>query len=129
MIESFRDVAVLGAGGAAGTICRYWVALAAVRTLGTRFAFGTLAVNVVGCFLIGLVMQRFDVADSSSRMLRLALGTGFLGGFTTFSAFGYETAHYLESGKPALALVNVAANVLFGIAATFAGFALGRSAI
>ena len=122
-------MALLGAGGAAGTICRYWVNALAFRALGPRFAFGTLAVNVVGCFLIGFVMHWLDAGASSSRALRLALTTGFLGGFTTFSAFGYETMRFLEVGKPSLALTNVAANVLLGIAATYAGISLARSGI
>jgi CrcB protein len=128
MTESFREMALLGAGGAAGTICRYGANALAFRTLGARFAFGTLAVNVLGCFVMGLVMHWLDASASSSRALRLALTTGFLGGFTTFSAFGYETVRFLEVGKPTLAIANVAANVVLGIAATYAGLSLARSA-
>jgi len=127
--ESLREILFLAAGGAAGTLCRYWASLAALRTLGPRFAFGTLAVNVVGCFLIGFLMHWLDASAASSRALRLALTTGFLGGFTTFSAFGYETVRYLETGKPGLALANVLSNVVIGVAATYGGLALGRAAI
>jgi len=116
-------------GGAAGTLCRYWVTLGALRLLGPRFAFGTLAVNVVGCFVLGLLMHVFGASAASSRALRLALTTGFLGGFTTFSTFGYETVHYMESGKPVLALANIVSNVVIGVVAAYAGLALGRAAL
>ena len=128
MTDGLRDIAALAAGGAAGTICRYYTTLGALRTLGPRFAYGTLAVNVVGCFAIGVLMHCLD-ATGASRSVRLGLTTGFLGGFTTFSAFGYETVIFLENGKPALALANVAANVLIGVAATYAGLMLGRAAV
>ena len=129
MAEGARELLYLAAGGAAGTLCRYWATLGALRALGPRFAFGTLAVNVVGCFLLGLLMHWFGASAASSRALRLGLTTGFLGGFTTFSTFGYETVHYLESGRPALAFANVLANVLVGVTATYAGLALGRASL
>ena len=84
---------------------------------------------MIGCFVLGLLMHAFGESAASSRALRLALTTGFLGGFTTFSTFGYETVQYLETGKPALALANVLSNVLIGVAATYAGLALGRAVV
>jgi CrcB protein len=127
--EGVREILFLATGGAAGTLCRYWATLAALRALGPRFAFGTLAVNVVGCFLLGFLMHWLGASAVPSRALRLALTTGFLGGFTTFSTFGYETVHYLETGKPGLALANILSNVVIGVAATYGGLALGRAAI
>ncbi len=111
----------LAIAGAAGTVSRYVVSGWAYRLLGERFAFGTLAVNVVGCFLLALVMQVALVSDAVPRSLRLALTVGFLGAFTTFSTFGYETLRYLEDGAWLLATANVAANLIVGLSACWAG--------
>ena len=129
MSEAVKEISYLALGGAAGTLCRYWMTLAALRLLGPRFAFGTLAVNVFGCFAIGVLMHAFGASAASSRALRLALTTGFLGGFTTFSTFGYETVRYWESGETALAFANVAANVVLGLFATWAGLMAARAAL
>lgn len=123
-----RDLVALAIGGGAGTLCRYGVTMLALRTLGPRFAFGTLIANVLGCFLLGFLMHLLAESEAASRALRLALTTGFLGGFTTFSTFGYETVRYWESGAASLALANVAANVLLGILGTVAGLLVARAA-
>jgi CrcB protein len=123
------DLIGLAVGGAAGTLCRYGMTLLALRALGPRFAFGTLAVNVSGCFVLGFLMHLFGESGAASRALRLALTTGFLGGFTTFSTFGYETVRYWESGETALAFANVAANIVLGVLATWAGLMAARAAL
>lgn len=123
------DLIGLAVGGAAGTLCRYGMTLLALRALGPRFAFGTLAVNVSGCFVLGFLMHLFGESPAASRALRLALTTGFLGGFTTFSTFGYETVRYWESGETALAFANVAANIVLGVLATWAGLMAARATL
>jgi CrcB protein len=98
-------------GGAAGSVCRYLVSLLAVATLGAHFPWGTLAVNVLGSAAIGAAF-----AAGLEGPARLLLVTGFLGGFTTFSAFSLEAAT-LFGRSPALAVLYVLASVGLGLAA------------
>lgn len=90
-------------GGGAGSVARYLTTIAAARLIAPEFPFGTLIVNLVGCFLIGVV---HCLAMSSARFspeARLFLTTGVLGGFTTYSAFNYETLSLFEQGQTARA--------------------------
>jgi fluoride exporter len=86
------------AAGALGTGVRYLVGLWADERLGKAVPYGTLLVNVVGCFLMALVMQVSLRTVAISPALRLTLTTGFMGGLTTYSAFNYDLARYLQSG-------------------------------
>ncbi len=122
-----REVAIIALSGALGSVGRYVVSGWAYRIFGEQFAYGTIAVNVIGCFALGVVMEMSLVTDLLSGTMRLAVTIGFLGAFTTFSTFGYETHQYMESGAWWLALLNVAGNVLLGIVAVWAGLAVGRS--
>lgn len=108
---------VVGLGGALGSMTRYAVGLAVSSS---TFPYATLTVNVIGCFCIGLALPSAERAAALSPDLRLLLVVGFLGGFTTFSAFGYETLALLRSGA-GLALLNVAANVVLGLLAVLLG--------
>ena len=110
--------------GAIGSGTRYAVGLWAGERFGTAFPYGTLIVNVVGCFLIGVVLQVALDHTSFPETLRLTLATGFLGGFTTYSSFAYETLRLARFGSKAAALVN------FGVtsAACFAAVVLGIGA-
>ena len=122
-----RVLVALAIGGALGTVGRYSVGLWSFRILGPRFAFGTLFVNVAGCFLLGFLMHVAMSTETMSRSVRLAATTGFLGAFTTFSTFGYETVRYIESGSPGLALTNVFANLGLGFVAVWAGLYVARA--
>ena len=93
--------------GAAGTGSRYLVGLWAGQRLGAGFPYGTLIVNVIGCFLITLVMHLALNVATFPPTLRFALTTGFMGGFTTYSSFNYETTKLLQDGTPLVALLNV----------------------
>ena len=115
------------AAGAVGTGARYLVSGWALAVLGAGFPYGTLAVNVVGSFLIGLVMQVGLATPLLSPTLRMTLTTGFIGGFTTYSTFNYETIRYLQDGAWRLALGNVAITLIVCLAAGFFGIALGRA--
>lgn len=104
-------------GGAAGTGARYLVSVASLHFLGARFPWGTLAVNVIGSFVMGVLMAR-GLPDS----LRVPLTTGVLGGFTTYSAFNYELT---QDGFGRKAALYLAVTVVTCLAAGFAGLALG----
>ena len=93
--------------GALGTGVRYLVGLWASRAFGSAFPYGTLAVNVVGCFLIAAVMHASLATALVPPTLRLALTSGFLGGLTTYSSFNYETTALAQRGQIAVALANV----------------------
>jgi CrcB protein len=116
---------LIALAGAAGTLARYGLAGAVQSALGSAFPWGTLLVNVLGCFLFGLAMQAFE-ASVLSDSARAAICVGFLGAFTTFSTFGYETLTRLQSGQWGYALANVLASVLLGIGAVWMGMQLGK---
>ena len=117
------------AGGAAGTAARYLLSGWALAVLGTAFPWGTLAVNAIGSFLIGAVMHVGLATRLLSPTARIALTTGVLGGFTTYSAFNYETLRFLEEGAFRPAFVNVAAMLLVCLIAGAAGLGLARLAV
>jgi len=114
-------------GGAAGTGARYLLSGWALVAFGPAFPYGTIGVNVLGSFLVGLLVQIFVATPGLSPTLRLALTTGVMGGFTTYSAFNQETVRYIEDGAWRFALGNVALTLLLCLAAGCAGMALGRS--
>lgn len=105
-----RVVLVFVAGGL-GSVARFAVGVASAGAFGGTLPLGTLAVNLVGSFLIALVAEVALATDRISPALRLALATGFLGGFTTYSAFSHETFAYLRDGALGLALGYVALTV------------------
>jgi CrcB protein len=113
--------------GALGTGARYLIGLWSAQRFGTTFPYGTLIVNVIGCFAIALVMQLAIGIASFPLTLRLALTTGFMGGLTTYSSFAYETTALFRSGSSAAALGNFAATTLVCFAAVLLGTALGRA--
>lgn len=120
------DAVLVGLGGAIGSIARYVVNSAAIALAGPAFPYGTLAVNLSGSFAAGLLVGIGDGRELATGM-RLLLMTGFLGGFTTFSAFGVETARLAEQQGFAAAGANVAANVGIGLLAAALGLVAGRS--
>ena len=121
MMMTFLSVAL---GGAIGASARFAVNLLAVRLFGTGFPAGTLGVNVLGSFAMGVLAV--VLLDRASPLAPFLL-TGVLGGFTTFSAFSLDTLMLWERGEPGLALVYVILSVAASLLAVFAGLALGRS--
>lgn len=131
-----REVLLVAFGGTLGALTRYGVGLAAARALGKGFPWGTLIVNVTGCFVMGIVLEIIADLEShapggltSSIRAQLdfwhkAVAIGFLGGLTTFSSFGGDTLRELQGGQPGVALVNVAANVVLSLAAVWLGMTL-----
>ena len=114
----------ISAGAIIGANLRYWVGLWASDHLGAAFPYGTLLVNVAGCFLIGLFYGLGASRMEITAELRLFFAIGFLGSFTTFSSFGYESISLLRSGDLWLALLNIVGNNLLGLGAVLAGLAL-----
>jgi len=109
-------------GGAIGSAARFGVGLAAARWFGLAFPWGTLAVNVLGGLAMGMLAARVGPEQET---LRLFLGVGLLGGFTTFSAFSLETVRLMEQA-PAQGALYVAASLVLSVAACWAGLVLGR---
>ncbi len=116
----------LALAGALGTLARYYVTGLVQRHGKETFPLGTLVVNVLGCFLIGLVMHLVREHDRFTPETRVVLVVGLLGGFTTFSAFGYETLELFRGGAVRLAALNAGGNLLLGTAAVWLGAVAGR---
>lgn len=121
-----REAFWIAIAGALGALSRYGISSLANRYFGDRLAWGTLTVNVVGSLLLGMLMHVGMASNAMPKPLRLALTVGFLGAFTTFSTFSYETYRYVENGSWGTALVNVLANVIPGLLAAWLGLVLGR---
>jgi CrcB protein len=114
----------VGLGGFAGSVLRYVLGgYVQNMTHSVAFPFGTLAVNVAGCLAIGFISQLSDSRAVLTPEGRLLIVVGLLGGFTTFSAFGNETLYLAQDGQMTASLLNVAANLVAGLAAVW----LGRS--
>lgn len=116
-----RELIAVGVGGFAGAIGRYLISGWVQRLTGSSFPWGTLAVNVVGCLALGMLMRFVELRGFFGPEARLFVGVGILGSLTTFSTFGYETVELMRRWEPALALGNVAVNVLVGGVAVLAG--------
>lgn len=116
----------VGIGGFLGSIARYWLTGVVYRYTSGGFPYGTLAVNVLGCLLIGGVMGLVEYRQLFGPGVRTFLTIGILGGFTTFSTFGFETFALLRDHQHWLALANVVANVVVGTIAVVVGWFLAK---
>jgi len=121
-------LAVAG-GGAIGAVGRYGVGMLAVQLAGHGYPWGTLGVNVLGSFLMGVLVAIFGQAWQPDQAVKLFLITGFLGAFTTFSAFSLDAITLYERGAHMHALSYVASSVILSIAALFAGLYFVRTLI
>ena len=111
----------IATGGFIGAICRYWFTILIKRKNRYRFPLGTLLVNLIGSFLLG-----FLYGFTNDNNVRLLLGTGFLGAFTTFSTVNLETMQLLESKERFTAFIYLALTYIGGIVFAFAGFMVGK---
>lgn len=114
------NVIFVGLAGFFGAIARFGLSQAVKNYFTHPFPMGTLVVNVVGCFAIGGVVEYFRDHENFSTIF-LVVAVGFLGAFTTFSAFSLETIHLMKNSQMKLALVNIGANVLICLGAVYLG--------
>ncbi len=121
-----QAVLLVALGGAFGSVCRYWMSIAVAQWLGEAFPWGTVAINVLGSFVIGAFAALTGPGGGleGNMSLRLLVIVGVCGGFTTFSSFSLQTMNLLRAGEPVAAFANVAASVLLCVLATMAGAAI-----
>ena len=120
-------VLLIGFAGFLGTIARYLSGQLIYKFLPIAFPFGTLIVNILGCFIIGIVYGWFEKENIYSNEWKLIFATGFCGGFTTFSAFSMENIQLLREGQFGIALLYIFVSVVIGISATFGGVSLMKN--
>lgn len=125
-MNALHPLVLVAIGGALGSMARYSATVAINRMAQSAFPWGTLAVNVTGSFLIGVLMVLLFKTGDWRENGRLLLVTGMMGGFTTFSSFSWETMKLLEDGRLMMALTNVFASVAICLLATLAGALLAR---
>ena len=120
-----QNVLIVGAGGFVGSVCRYLLSGWVQDAVGDgQFPFGTLGVNVLGCLVIGLLGGWADNLEMFTPSARLFLLLGVLGGFTTFSTFGYETMALARDREMVAALANISLHIVLGLAGVWLGYAV-----
>jgi fluoride exporter len=128
-MNELRNLLAVMVGGGLGSAARYAIGVFFIQRFGPGFPYGTLFINVAGCFIIGVIMQMAQTRVAGiSPVVRLFLAVGFTGGFTTFSTFAYESLTLAGGGATALAILYVCLSVVAGVLAVFAGAGLARLA-
>jgi CrcB protein len=112
---------IVGIGGFVGSVARFWMGSYIGGKMGARFPYGTFVVNVSGSFLIGLILTFMAEKTDWSPNLRYLVPIGLIGGYTTFSAFEYETFRLFQDGQLLTAFLNVTLSVVFGFVGVWAG--------
>ena len=120
------DFLAISAGAIVGANLRYWMSRYAVRLLGPVFPYGTLAINVLGSFVLGFFLIWTTERTIVDPRWRLLIAVGFCGGFTTFSSYAYESMAFLQQGQWSLLAVNFFSNNVLACVAALAGMALAR---
>jgi CrcB protein len=112
-----------------GSIARFWLATYIGQRMATRFPYGTFLVNVSGCFLVGFVMTILTEKTHLSPTYRYLIPIGFIGGYTTFSTFEYETFRAFQDGQITTGLLNIALSVLVGFLMVWTGAVVGKAVV
>jgi CrcB protein len=113
-------------GGGIGSVARYLTMVGCGRLCGTEFPWGTLIVNVLGSFIMGILIELFALRWSADPVMRATLTVGFLGGYTTFSTFSLDVLYLMQRGAMLASAAYIIASVAISIAAIFAGLFLIR---
>lgn len=121
-----KQVLFVGLGGAAGSILRYVTNVITLKYYSASFPLATFIVNVVGCFLAGLIFGLITQETTEAQNLKFLLITGFCGGFTTFSAFALENVRLMNSGNTTTAIIYTLASVAAGLIAIWIGLLIAR---
>ena len=124
-----QNYLVVGLGGFLGAIARLWVAEYIAQRMGTRFPYGTFLINCSGSFAIGLVVTILDHYAHWTANWRYLLPIGFIGAYTTFSTFEFETLRSIQDGQFVVATANVTLSVVLGFACVYAGVVAGNSVV
>src|SRR5271157_3518412 len=119
----------VGVGGFVGSIARFWLATYIGQRMGTRFPYGTFLVNISGSFLIGLVMTILTEKTHLSPTYRYLIPIGFIGGYTTFSTFEYETLRAIQDGQFTIGLLNIVLSVVVGFLMVWTGAIVGKAIV
>ena len=117
----YKTVVLVAAGGALGSVCRYLTSIITAKFWINNFPINTLITNVLGCFLIGLLIGFFDKNNAQNSDLKWFLITGFCGGFTTFSAFGLENVTLFQANNPLVAFGYIALSLFLGLLCVWLG--------
>ena len=117
---------LIAAGGAAGSILRYWVGSTVSGRMGTRFPFGTLVINLTACVIIGFSLTYLGKRADLNPAWRFLVPIGFIGAYSTFSTYEWETLSTLRSGAFFLAALYAVGSLILGLAATWGGAALAE---
>ena len=118
---------MVGIGGFLGSVLRFWLGSYVGGRLGARFPYGTFIVNITGSFLVGVALTLLASKAHWSPNWRYLVPIGFIGGYTTFSTFEYETLRLIQDGQPLTAMLNVTLSVVVGLIGVWVGVVAGRA--
>lgn len=121
-----RAIILIGIGGGIGSILRYFTTVYVMKNISGLYPWGTFAVNILGCLLIGILLGFFERSALANPDLKFLFITGFCGGYTTFSTFATENVNLFQSGNTLTAFAYIAASVLVSLLAVWAGMYFTR---